>query len=219
MIRHLSMIVLACGLSACANIMSNPTLIESDKLQLQPETIQHHFEADRVSKSTLNEIALDIKRRAESPVTVDVHYLLRKPLAGTQRVANAQGARVKSYLQQNGVRNQIQIMMTPSQTDALNHIYVRYEALSAAPPSHCLPIEFGDANNYSHESDSGYRYGCANKDYISQQIARPGDLLGRDTTPGTDSQRLGKSQDTYRSGERATNPADEGLTASTVYEQ
>ena len=80
-----------------------------------------------------------------------------------------------------------------------------------------MDITHADADRYSHGSDSGYYYGCTGDRYLSEMIARPGDLLGNDTTVDTESQRQAKSLDTYRAGDRQTEASDEGVSASDVY--
>lgn len=215
--KKLSLLLVPFLLSACA--MKSPSFIQPDPIQIQNETVSSEFMADKVSKSQLDGLAEDIKHRAEGPVSVIVHYELKPPLKAAEKVAEAQGARVSTYLASRGVKQSIGTQLQTTTIPGPNTIVISYEALKASPAANCQKIALADANNYAHESDSAYRFGCARQEQLSAMIARPADLLGNAKTPISDSTRLTKSQDAYRAGERATKESDEGLSASSVYQE
>ncbi len=204
-------------LAGCS--MQNNSFISQQPLQVQKETVQKDFPSDKVSKAELNEIADDINHRAQGPITIKVDYALKQPLHSSQRVAEAQGNHIKAYLNQQEVKRQINVQLEPVKDAAsVNTIHISYDALKALPPKDCNSIALADADQYTHGSDSDYRYGCSGDQYLSRMIARPGDLLGNETNSVAESQRLGKSTDNYNAGERATPPDQEGLSASKVYD-
>lgn len=144
-------------------------------------------------------------------------YALKKPLHNSQRIAEAQGKRVKDYLIAQGIKRPVVVELEPVENLDVNNVHISYDALLAQPPKDCDNINKADADEFSHGSDSGYRYGCQHDTYLSQMIARPADLLGNDTTSPDDSQRLSKSMDTYRNGDPATPLDQQNLSASKVY--
>lgn len=202
--------------SACA--MKNHSFVSNEPLSVHTETVSVDMPSDRVSRSLLTDIADDVKHRGDGDVTVTVHYALKRPLKATQTIADTQGARVKSYLQNQGVRRPVLVIAEPDHDGmGANVITIAYPALKAKGPSNCTDITHADADRSDHGYDGGYFFGCTDDKYLSEMIARPGDLLGNDTTTAADSQRLGKSLDVYRAGERATAKEDEGVSASNVY--
>lgn len=205
-----------CLLSACA--MKNHSFVSNEPLQVEKEIMSFDMPSNKVSRAFLTDLADDVTHRATGDITVTVRYFMKKPLKATQQIADKQGAHVKSYLQQQGVRQRILVLSAPDhEEDTINTINISYPALKAKGPSHCADITHADADRFDHGYDGGYFYGCTGDRYLSEMIARPGDLLGNDTTAAADSQRLGKSLETYRAGERATLPEDEGVSASNVY--
>ncbi len=211
----LALIIPTLFASACA--MQNQSYISNEPLQVQDESVLHEMSSNNVTRGDLNYIADDINRRATGDVSITVHYMMKKPFKATQQVADAQGARIKAYLKQQNVRRHVLVLAEPDQDDGVNRIAIAYPALKAKGPANCMDITHADADRFSHGSDSGYYYGCTSDRYLSEMIARPGDLLGNDTMTNAESQRLGKSFDTYRAGERITAESDEGVSASDVY--
>ena len=204
-------------LSACA--MQNHSYVSNEPMQVREEQISHDMPADHVSRGALDYIADDVNRRATGDVSVTVHYQLKNPLKATQKLAETQGSRVKAYLQKEHVRRPVRVFVEPDQEEAVNRITISYSALKAVTPANCMDITHADADRFDHGTDSGYYYGCTDDRYLSEMIARPGDLLGNDTASGAESQRLGKALETYRSGERLTPQGEDGVSASDVYTQ
>lgn len=202
-------------ISACA--MQNHSFVSNEPIKIENETAEHEMPADKVSRSVLNHIADDVNRRGTGDVTVTVHYMMKKPLKATQHIADTQGKRVQSYLVQQGIKRRVIVQTEPDQDSTPNRITIFYEAMRAKAPAHCRDISQADADRFGHKTDSDYYYGCTGDSYLSQMIARPGDLLGNDTSTLADSQRLNKSLENYRAGERATKEQDEGVSASNVY--
>lgn len=215
--KHASLLIASLLLAGCA--MQNHSFVDQQKMTVAPEEVQRTFLATEVSRSELAAMADDIIRRGTSPVAITVDYAPVKPLKGAERVAEIQGARIKSYLAGHGVRHATTVTTRPGASDEkVNRITVSYEALKASAPADCASMAKADGDHYTHNTDSDYRFGCRHKELVSAQIARPGDLLGNNTTTPADSQRLGKQLETYSAGEPATPQGADGLTASNVYQ-
>ena len=63
-----------------------------------------------------------------------------------------------------------------------------------------------------HNVAEDYRLGCTIETQISRQVARPGDLEGRDTMDNPDGRKTANTVEPYMTG--APNPALTGETAS-----
>lgn len=200
-------------LAACA--MKNNSLINQEPMQVRNEHAGISFRTDRASKLAIDNTADDIKRRANGPVTISVDY--NASSYDAQRVAQAQGTQLRAHLREQFVKQPIHVMLQPVDAAQEKLVRIEYNALSAKAPQDCGMIGEADPDQYAHESDSAYRFGCTHDRYLAQMIARPGDLLGNDSISPAESQRLGRSQELYRAGQPAT-PADtQGLSASNVY--
>ncbi len=214
--KHASLVIASLLLAGCA--MQNNSFIHDRPISVAQENVEKTFLSTEISRSELAGIADDIVRRGTSPVAITVDYAATAPLKNAERVAEAQGSRVKSFLAAQGVRHATSVKTRPAEAETVNRITISYEALKAAAPEDCQPMAAADADRYTHNTDGPYRFGCRQKEMISAQIARPGDLLGNDATMAPESQRLGKQLETYRAGEPATPQGADGLTASTVYQ-
>jgi type IV pilus biogenesis protein CpaD/CtpE len=198
--------------------LPNKSFLTESPIEISEEEIVHEFQATRVGRGELNTIVDDLKRRGTENATVTIHYAPGKSLKESAQIAEIQGQRIRNHLIARGACKSVVVSTLPDADAAPNRITISYRALTASAPAHCADISEADGDNFTHADDSKYRYGCQSKKMISAQIARPSDLLGNDAAADADSARLGKSQATYRLGERATNPGDEGLTASDVYQ-
>lgn len=197
--------------TGCA--MQNPSFVNKEKILVGPENVVFSKEASQVTRADLLQVADDIKLRASSDVNVIVTYPLQK---NEEALANTQKKIIRDTLLDAGVRTPMHFAVNPQGIAAPNKVTIQYEALRAA--TNCTgTTDDADAGNYTHESDNPYTFGCSRDKYFAAQIARPGDLLGNDAVSPAESQRIGKSLDTYRAGERATVAGEDGLSASDVY--
>ncbi len=198
-------------LNACA--MQNPSFVNREKIQVGPETIVFKRTADQLSKGDLLNVADDIARNGTSPVDVTILYPLQK---NQEQVANAQKNIIHDTLLRGGVRQPMHFIVNPQGIGAPNTITIQYDVLRAN--AGCSGrITDADADNYSHDKDNPYTLGCERDRYFAAQIARPGDLLGNDTSLADESQRLSKAIDTYRSGEPVTPAGTSSLSTSDAY--
>lgn len=208
--RMLYLLLGALALGACT--MENPSFVKSNPMLVTNEDVVFSKPSRDVSKDMLLQLADDIKRRADGPVTLTIQHP-----AGAQALAIKQAQMIKSLFADNYVRSHVIVSYNANKPSPPNQIIVRYSAVRAN--ADCAgTIMDADAGNYNHTSDNPYKLGCSRDQFLSAMIARPVDLLGNDATSTADSQRLGKSQETYRAGERAT-PSDATLSASDVYGQ
>lgn len=211
--KHFLVLLVLPLLAACA--MQNPSFVNREKMLVGSEQAAFEKDADKLTKSDIAYLADDIQRRGDGPVEIGIIYPLQK---GQERVASAQGNMIRNLLVQNGVRRPIHLDLQPTGKSLPNRVTISYSGLRAI--ANCNgQIADADADNYTHATDNPYQLGCSRDQYMAQMIARPEDLLGNDATSPAESQRLGKSLETYRAGESAT-PADAtGLSASDVYNQ
>jgi len=94
------------------------------------QTIDKMFEADKVSKTELDQIAQDITANTQSGVMILVKFRLTLPFTASQQLAETQGNTVKDYLVAHGVKVPIEVHLTPDNIIP-NQIWIRYRALPA----------------------------------------------------------------------------------------
>lgn len=217
MFVRFALILSAIFLGACS--MKNPSFMNTSPIEVSYEPVSHRFDGPRLSTRALNSVADDIMRRGHGAVTVTAFYLGHDNKA-EKRIAQAQAERVKVYLFQQNVKNPINaVSSTVSDGEKISYITISYDTIAASAAAGCVDISDADADHYTHSSDAPYQFGCARQKQLAAMVARPSDLLGNAETVDADSARLSKTLDNYRAGERATSPADEGLSASTVYQE
>ena len=214
MITKPSLLILALFMGACT--LQNPSMIHQEKIQVSSEAYRYERSADRVTQNDLVDLADQIKRRGDSPVTIRITYPLKPNATTQQRIANVQAQRIKTVLSTEGVKQPIILDLQANGKSTPNLIQVSFTALqaNAGCEGH---LTDADANNYTQTTDVNYGFGCSHDRYLSAMIARPDDLLGNDTTSDAQSQRLSKSLDTYRAGDAVTPASAQEISASDVY--
>lgn len=198
-------------LGACT--LQNPSFVSDRPLQLSEQEVVFEREADAINSHDIDRLADDIKRRSDNAVTI---HVLHQPTASHKQIAQAQANKLKHSLINKGVMNPIYIHLNNQGTTVPNQIQISYSALKAHTDCQHF-ITDADANAYTPTTDVPYQFGCSRDYYLSAMIARPSDLLGNTAASDNESQRLSKTLDTYRAGERITPASEDGISASDVY--
>jgi pilus biogenesis lipoprotein CpaD len=209
--NRLLLVLVGLTLGACT--LQNPTFVNQEKLQVTKQEVVFERDADRLTRHDLTALADDIKRRGDSTVTI---HVLHQPGAAPASIGKRQAMMIRDHLLQEGVTLPIHVHLNSQGTTIPNPIQVTYSAFNASSPC-ATDITQADGNHYTPTSDVPYQFGCGRDKYVSAMIARPQDLLGNDSSTLAESQRLSKSLETYRAGERATPAGEDGISASSVY--
>ena len=197
------MLATVLGLSGCANSLSyqgmdNPSLVGVQKLQLASAPVTIAIKS--------NDVVHAIVPPPEKFIAIIADYQKRGRGAFELLLPNTKQKTLwLKTLQAAGLEaSQIQIILTPD-LPTPQIATLRYQGWQVLPPADCSQIAtMPDADNFSFNTDPAYKFGCTRDQYLGAMVATPTDLLGRDTTTNTDSQRLSKGLDTYYKGERLT---------------
>ena len=199
------------ALSACDTLVyeGNPTHLTTGGVETYRDQFALEKNTASVSESDLAAIARDYRSRGESPLQFMVTY---DPHSKTNTAAKAarDAEHLSGLLRKNGVRNIDMTIMPVMDSGDSSTTLIGYDALNARPPSECgetLDLDFAD----QHKGQD-YRLGCSVDTYLSRQVARPRDLLGRDHMDNADGRMLSNGLETYMSG--APNAELQGETAS-----
>jgi pilus assembly protein CpaD len=167
-------------LTGCA--LEEPTWVNSSRVEVHEEGFTDQFETGSLDAATLRAIGVNYYRYGNGPMDVAISYDPQRADAASR--AEAEATRIRSALTRQGVRN-LRLTTTPvSGLGNASTTLVSFPALTARPPSDCgLMPGYADAQTkvgtHATGPSQGYKIGCTVESLMAQQIARPGDLLGR----------------------------------------
>lgn len=199
------------ALSACDHLVyeGNPTYLTPGGVEIYRDQFSLEKKTAAINDGDLAKVARDYRARGESPLQLMVTY---DPYSKTNTAMKAAGdvERLAGELRGKGVRNIESTIMPVMESGETSKTLIGYDALNARPPSECgetLDMDFADQNK-----GQDYRLGCSVHTYVSRQIARPKDLLGRDDMDNADGRMHSNALESYMSG--APNPELKGESAS-----
>lgn len=191
-----SLLAAVCVLSACS--MNSPTWVNQSRVEVHNDQFTDTFETAKMDEGTIRAIAIYHYRFGNGPMTVTVGYD-KKSKTNTARRAASEGARIRAELERNGVNEIVVQTVDMPDTGAVSLTTVTFAALVAKAPKKCGTIPGYNSPTGVPESADGiapYELGCTVETLMAKQIARPGDLLGRQ---GFETNSDGRRQETVTS--------------------
>lgn len=168
--------------SACS--LDEPTWVNPSRVEVHEEGFTDTFDTSALDTSTLRAIGVNYYRYGNGPMDVTVSYNAHSN-KNTKIGASSEARRIETELRRNGVRD-LRISTAPNEsTGDRSTTVVSFPALTAKAPQDCTVMPgYTDAQTGTPEdaegTHKGYAIGCTVETLMAKQIARPGDLLGRE---------------------------------------
>lgn len=180
-------------LPACGRL-STPSMMNTSKPQLVPETTMEQVSVENVSTGYLQNVADNYQRFGTDTLRLSIAYDPDDKAYGAMKAFN-QLAEFKSTLKKYGVRS-ITAETVKTQGTAPT-LMISYDSVHAAAPAGCRNMPgFDDGMSTSEIGD--YRFGCSVDSMLAQQIYRPSDLNGNSDSDLGDGRRASNSVEYYR---------------------
>lgn len=186
-------------LTGCDSIIYNtPTEVSTDRIEISREDVALEFDTASLSPAALEKLSHDYRARGDSAMLVTVTYDPHSS-ANTARRASDTAAGFATALSRQGVKAlEVETLPVLDSGDRSSTL-VSYAGLKALPPSSC-----GDVLDMDMVSDldrtENYALGCSVKTFTARQVAKPADLLGKDTMDTVQGRYSVNSLEPYMSG-------------------
>lgn len=161
-------------LAACAP-QSTPSMMNTNKVQLQHQVAVQQVPLADINDVTLTLIADDYRRYGHGPL--DLTMVFDPKSSGfTAMQARNRVREIETNLKERGIRT-INVR-TAAVDQGKPSLMVSYESYQAQAPENCHTMPGVDGYQTTrHIGD--YRFGCTTESLLARQIARPADLMGR----------------------------------------
>lgn len=196
MVRFSAMtLVLALGLCGCS--MTTPSQVRTGEIMLKDSAQVETRTLDQFTRADAALLASDYKRNAHGNLSAVVSY--DRSDVRALKDAKGQVARIARDLAAQGVSKLQAEYVAVDDPRLYNQVVFSYAALVATPPDHCTRMP-GYQGGEDLVAMHDYQISCESKSMLSQMIARPEDLLGRDGKTDTTARREGAVVETYQDG-------------------
>lgn len=196
MVRFSAMTVaLALLLGGCS--MTTPSQVRTGDIVLKDSAQVQTRELDQFTRADAALLASDYKRNNHGALSAVVSFDRRDVRA--LKEAKAQVARIARDLAAEGVHKLQAEYVAVDDPHLYNQVVFSYAALVATPPDHCSRMP-GNQGGEDLAAMHDYQISCESKAVLSQMIARPEDLLGRDGKTDSTARREGAVVETYQDG-------------------
>ena len=195
-------------LGACE--MHAPSNLNETKIQVSEENVSHTMAVSETSDEALSSIVQGYTDRGGMPMNLTVTYD-PESYRNTAMLAGNNASKFAKSLRKMGVENISSAILPIKDQGDESRVMISYRAVAAFAPEGCGDMP-GMRGNLV-EPDPSYRLGCGVDTMIAKQVARPSDLLGRESDdPNTDGRSASNIIEVYRSG--AQNKPLQGESAS-----
>ncbi len=195
--RHLYALLVICALSLSACSFDTRTDVTQNKIRLIEHQQDMAVPMSALDAALLGKVADHYRRNGEGPIQFTVTYQGRQP-DFSARMAADKVAEITAAFKKHGINEASGTLMrvdgTPSET------LFRYAYWQAKGPADC-PDVF-DIYDESAAAFDEYDLGCQNLTFIARQMARPSDLLGKESASDSDGAVLTNQTAIHREGER-----------------
>jgi type IV pilus biogenesis protein CpaD/CtpE len=200
------LLLAAAGALFCAACtLQSPTQFVQKRVEIVPGDYDASVPAAAFDRAKAREIAAGYARDGHGTMEITVTYDPHSR-ANTARAANDTAARVSALLKEFGVAD-FRAGILPVNASAESLVLLRYPTLTARAPEGC--IDAFRIDDINAEAYRNYAMGCTTETYISKQVAKPSDLLGRDGTAPSSGRRQNNIIERYQSG--TPNPEMQGI--------
>ncbi len=183
-------------LSACDKMAESPTWVSDAKVEVHDDVFQDTFKTSDLNKNMLRAIGDRYYRYGNGPMNIVVAYDPSSKTANAT-AAESEKMRITRELRTFGVRDPN--VSVASQQGIGNQLTATFTfpALVAQAPESCgqnMMPGFDKSIDLPNDATNplGYGFGCSVEAMMAQQVARPGDLLGR---PGFETYADGRRQE------------------------
>lgn len=200
--KYIALLSVSFLLSACAvtkPTMRTHSMMNPAQSQIAEGLITEKYPMSEISYNDTARLGQDHGNRGAGPATVMVLYNNGECPKASLKLASKQGDMIRDQMVENGAGD-VSVHATPVDDTLGNRTIISYSAFNVLPPKGCEARMDGFADREFNLNDD-YRLGCENERLIGQMVARPADLLGRDTATHDTTQRQGISGERYRAGE------------------
>lgn len=162
-----------CALGACAP-QSTPSMVNTTRPTLAPETMMQQVEVSKISDGYLMGVAERHKRYGTSTLHLALGY---DETSKTYTSMNAFSdlASVKSRLAKMGIKNVLAETAKIAKGEQ-PVLWVTFDAVTAQAPEGCTTMPGVDHNTTRFMGE--YKFGCSIDTVMTQQLYRPADLQG-----------------------------------------
>lgn len=181
------------ALAACAR-QSTPSMMNTAKPQLVPETTLEQMPVSRISDGYLYKVADNYQRYGADTMQLTLAY---DPASKqyTAMKAFEDLSSIKSRLKKLGVHS---ITGETAKSEGVTPtLMISYDSLSAQAPAGCRNMP-GFDDGLTTNAIGDYKFGCSVDTMIAKQIYRPSDLNGNAAGDPMDGRRAANSVEYYR---------------------
>jgi len=173
------------ALAGCESYLNPPTQMTQNEIRVNQAQRSVDLDAAKVTQQQVRDVADDYMDNGAGEMVVRVTYD-RGGNDQQAEIALKRVSKISKMLRAEGVKN-ARVVIMPADV-AHGRALVSYQVLEALPAEGCdvAPGMNGAAGGADVKK---YDLGCETRTYMSEQIARPRDLLGNAPDEGFDSQR------------------------------
>ncbi len=181
------------SLAACGR-QSTPSMMNTSRPQLVPETTLEQIPVSQVSQGYLYKIADNYQRYGADTMHLSLAYDPASRQYGTMKAFEDLSS-IKAKLQKLGVRSITG--ETVKSEGASPTLMITYDSVTAQAPAGCRNMPgFDDGLTTTQIGD--YKFGCSVDTMLAKQIYRPSDLNGNNASDPVDGRRATNSVEYYR---------------------
>lgn len=177
--------------------VTTPSRVNMTHVRVQEIYKTETFRLAKVDQGKMDDLVRFYKKDGSGPVRIVATYMEESLKSGGS--ALAEGKKIQKMLQDRGVTNTLVDTVGVKDTGQSGQAVISFKALKALPPAQCGSITGKDGGETLAEDDA-YMLGCESQTALSQMIANPEDLLGRDGTGKGDARRQGGVTEPYKQG-------------------
>ena len=180
-------------LPACGRL-STPSMVNTSRPQLVPETTLQQIPVEKVSQGYLYSIADNYERYGADTMQLSLAY---DPASKTYNAMKAfeDLSAIKAKLKKLGVRSITG--ETVKSEGATPTLMISYDSVTAQAPAGCRNMPgFDDGITTAQIGD--YKFGCSVDTMLAKQIYRPSDLNGNAASDPIDGRRATNNIEYYR---------------------
>lgn len=187
-------------LTGCDKMMETPTWVSDSKVEVHDDVFEDSFTQSELTPDILRAIGNTYYRFGNGVMDVKAAYNPATPNVSKDTATKA-AQNIVQALRLHGVKDpSVTVAAAPDVGQDILFTF-SFPALTAKAPEACKGMLPGWDNNVALPNSGNkvpdYLYGCSVQSMIAQQIARPGDLLGR---PGFETYADGRRQENVVSG-------------------
>lgn len=195
-LKSLLLAAAACSaLAGCDSIVDSPSWTNQARVEVHDDQFHDSFNVAEIDDNIVRAIGTSYYRYGNGPMTLTMVYD-QKSGSETRASAKREAQKLINSLRVHGVQD-----VTVAESAVANmgpglQVDVSFPALIAKAPEACKSMMPGYGTQTSVPDNAtdvpDYKYGCSVESMLAQQVARPGDLLGR---PGHETYADGRRQE------------------------